>query len=408
LKKKRRVLRPWENTWNTNLWFKAGGAELQKTPFASFDSPFAVPKQNVGLLLQENFRTQKTDTQWVFRPSLEVKQETYSLYPLTGTKAKNKFDLRLNELYMQKDLNSAWIMAAGLQNYQWGPAELMSPSNPIYHLSLESQDPTYQARGHTLLRFNYSPDGDWSFVSMFEFARNEENEFIAEQDFVPKGLIKAEYRLPTPTDYLGLSIGNEQMHDLFLGQYGNFTFDESFSIYFDMKQTQISRRFLPLEEFGQIPRFNLFNFHNSVYLLTLIGVRIEMEDYDFRWEEINNELGFSEREMEQIAISMVPPNPLAEQNQSRFLNSGRELPSRNYSYLSIRFPSLIDWLDSSLSVRLLQAHRDKTGQATLYWEGTWRDNWTFFMSAMGNYGKKNGETTFLYKGKINTGIKYSW
>lgn len=408
IKKRIKPSIPWENSWTTNLWLKASATELQKTPFIADQSPLAMPKQNVGLLLQENFRTQKNNIQWIFRPSVEVKQESYSLYPETGTKNRIKLDARINELFLQKDLNSSWIVAVGLQNYQWGPAELMSPSNPIFHLATDSQDSTYQARGHTMLRLNYSPDGDWSFVSLFEFARNEEKDFIAGQDFSPKGLIKAEYRLPTATDYLGVSIGNEQMHDPFIGEYGNFTFDETFSVYFDIKHTAISRRYFPHTDYGQVPRMNLYTYHGSVYMLGVVGFRVEMEDFDFRWEEISNELGFSSSEIEQIGLSMSPLSPTAEQNQERFLYSGRELISKNYSYLSLRFPNLIRWLDSALSARVIQSHRDETGQATLNWEGTWRDNWTFFTNAQAAYGKKDGEMTLLYKGKLNTGIKYTW
>lgn len=321
LKRKIKKVEPWENSWTTNLWFKASATELQKNALSSDQMMSATPKQSSGLLLQENFRTQKAAMQWVFRPSVEVKQDTYSLYPLQGTKKRSKADARINELFVQKDLNSQWIAALGMQNYQWGPAEFMSPSNPIFHLALDSQDATYQARGHTMLRLNYSPDGDWSFVSLFEFAKNEEKDFISGQGFTPKGLIKAEFRLPTPTDYIGISLGNEQMHDPFFGEYANFTFDETFSVYFDIKHTSVSRRFYPLVEYGQTPRMNLFSYQGSFYMLSVLGLRIELDDVDMRFEAISNELGFSETEFEQVGTSLVPSpvNTNAELNQERFI-----------------------------------------------------------------------------------------
>ena len=94
---------------------------------------------------------------------------------------------------------------------------------------------------------------------------------------MPKGLIKAEYKSSVPTDYIGISFGNEQMHDPFIGEYGNLNLDEEFSIYFDMKQTTTSKRYYPHIDYGQPPRMNLFDYHNSVYLLSLIGFRIETE-----------------------------------------------------------------------------------------------------------------------------------
>ncbi len=406
-KRKRKIIR-WNKSWTTHLWLKGGATALQESPMTSEGELFETPKQSYGLLLQENFRTQKNRAQWVVRPSLEVRKDTYSLYPLEGVKAKNKVDLRLNELFIQRDITSAWILGFGLQNYQWGPAELMSPSNPIYHFAMDSQDPTYTARGHSLLRFNYSPDGNWSFVSLFEFLKNEEKEFIAEQEFTAKGLIKTEYRLPTPTDYLGLSFGNEQMHDTFIGEYANFTFDETFSVYFDMKQTRISRRYYPDKSTSPIPVMIMMTFHDSVYMLNVIGIRLEFEDYDIRWEEITNELGFNQTEMDLIGIAMSPLSSQAKENQNRFLFSGRELPSKSYSYLSIRMPNLITWADSSVSIRAIQSHRDQSGNVTLYWEGGWGDSWNFFLSGQGTYGKKGSEMTFLYKNKANAGLKYTW
>jgi hypothetical protein len=399
---------PWEASWSSGLWFKASTTELEKNPFVAEGSPFESPRQSYGLLLQENFKVQKADTQWVFRPSIAAKQEQFIRYPLNGYRLRSKIDGKINELFVQSTLNSAWIVAIGLQNFQWGPAEIMSPSNPLFHLALDSQDSTYQPSGHNLLRLNYSPSDSTSLVSLIEISKNEEPEFIAGEEFVPKGLFKAEYRLPIPTDYLGFTVGTEQRRDSFFGGYGNITFFEMLSAYFDIKHLSPSKRYFPVLGNNPLPTLILTEKSSKPARLAVFGLRIELENIDLRWEEIINDLGLSQNEMELAALAMSPLLPDATNQQNRFLHSGRELVSKNYSYLSARIPHFLKLFDSTLALRLLQSHRDDTGQATLSWEGSWRDNWTFFINSQVTYGKKAGELTLLYKNRLNSGIKYSW
>lgn len=410
-KKVRRVRRrgpTWEPSYLTHIWLHYSQSKLPESPLVSYGSPFAQSEKKQGILLQENFSLQKNTKLIVFRPSIESKNETYSLFPLEDRKSVSKVDGRLNELYYQEESSSELIWALGLQNYQWGPAEFLSPSNPLFHFSHEAQEPMYQARGHTLLRLNYSPSGSWSLVSLFEVAPNEEKEFIYKAPFEPKGLLKGEFRFSNPTDYAGLTIGKEQKGDLFIGEYANVTFDEVFSVYFDLKQTQVSHRYYPHIDYGQIPRMNLHDYHDSVYMLSLIGIRWEEEDFDFRWEEVSNELGFSNADMEMVAASMLMDGPFIEDNQKSFLYSGRELPSKGYSYFSLRLPNLISWLDSSVTLRGIQSHRDNSGQGTLHWEGTAGDHWTFFLNAKVAYGKKGSEMRTLFDNQGNAGLQFIW
>jgi len=401
-----------ENSWifsgTTHFWLKGETTTLNNSPLTANDSPLALPKYSKGFLIQEDFSAKNASLEWIFRPSIGSYQEAYNLYPENTDLLKKKIDGRINELYFINTKNSIWTYALGLQNFQWGPAELMSPSNPLFHFSAHTQDPSFQIQGHSLFRLNHTPDENWNFILLYEFAANEEESFIYKTPFVPKGLLKIEYRFPSSTDYIGISTGNEQMHDPFIGEYGNFNLDDEFSFYFDLKQSHISKRYYPYIDYGQPPRMNLFEYDGSVYLLSLLGLRFETDYFDFRWEEISNELGYSKSEMEQVSLSFQSGSPLSNDNMKAFLHNGRELVSKSYSYLSLRSKNLISWLDSTISIRGLYAHRDQSSLATLQWDGSVGDRVRFFMNIQTNFGKSNSEMTFLYKNKANIGIDLIW
>ena len=184
----------WRFTSTTHLWIKSGVNALQDTPLVSVDSPMAIPKTTTGLLLREDFSAKNELNEWVFRPSLAGYSEVYHQFSNNLVKKMTKQEFRINELYLRKEHNSLWSSALGLQNYQWGPAELMSPSNPLFHFSSQSLDPSYQIPGHSLARLNYTPIENLNFVGLYEFAPNEEKSFIYDTPFTPLGLIKFDYR----------------------------------------------------------------------------------------------------------------------------------------------------------------------------------------------------------------------
>lgn len=243
---------------------------------------------------------------------------------------------------------------------------------------------------------------------MFEVMKNEENEFLAEHEFTPKKLLKLERRLENPADYWGLTVGVEQKGDAFIGAYANKTLAETWSAYVDVKQTAISERFHPIARAPLLADMSLQDQSGKPYTLGLFGVRLETEDFDCRYEWLFNELGFNDQDMTLAGLSILPQNPNFRQNQSRFFNSGRELPSRNYDYLSLRFNRFFSFKNLGFALRTLRSKRDDSSMMTAQWDGTWRDNWTFYFSAQFSPKNNSGEMNMLYKNKLNSGIKYTW
>jgi hypothetical protein len=81
-------------------------------------------------------------------------------------------------------------IAYGLQNFQWGPAELLSPSNRIFHATGFYRDPVFVVRGRHLARVNLSAGREWSAVLLAEVADNGEAPFVFGEPFEQKAQAK--------------------------------------------------------------------------------------------------------------------------------------------------------------------------------------------------------------------------
>ena len=76
------------------------------------------------------------------------------------------------EVYVAWRPFDALAITYGLQNFQWGPAELVSPSNRVFHETGVFRDPLYSVRGKHLLRANVSVGRQWSLVALAELSHN--------------------------------------------------------------------------------------------------------------------------------------------------------------------------------------------------------------------------------------------
>ncbi len=98
----------------------------------------------------------ETEDRWKFvaRPKLDFGIKQIELQSPSESKTENEFSAKLLEGYISKVFR-LWIMTAGIQNYQWGPAELISPSNPFYHFNQDQRHYYYREAGRTIFRGNF-------------------------------------------------------------------------------------------------------------------------------------------------------------------------------------------------------------------------------------------------------------
>ena len=103
----------------------------------------------------------------------------------------------LSDLFLSSVWNGSFATTLGLQNYQWGPAEIFSPSNPFFHFDNNQRSFFYKEKGRVLARVNWNPNPkttNWSVVGIYEPIDNRTPYWTADKDFRPRSVIKIEYQ----------------------------------------------------------------------------------------------------------------------------------------------------------------------------------------------------------------------
>ncbi len=150
------------------------------------------------------------------------------------------------ELYGSWRVSEQLTVAYGLQNFQWGPAELLSPSNRIFHETGFTRDPLYAVRGKHLVRVNLSAGRAFSAVVLAEVRANDDAPFVAGEPFEPKAEAKLEWSAPGGRGYVGVTGGAGQRSRGFFGEYGALSLTDGLSVYADAVHQAGSRAWYPV------------------------------------------------------------------------------------------------------------------------------------------------------------------
>src|SRR5690606_19291186 len=127
-----------------------------------------------------NFMLSSNKIQLVARPRIRF------LYEETGTgkdsqRSEGFSEAELNEGFASWFLSDQFSFTVGLQSFQWGPAEVLSPSNRLFHVTSLARDVLYEVRGKHIGRVNYSLGQNISVVLLSEYEQNKDEEpFVAE------------------------------------------------------------------------------------------------------------------------------------------------------------------------------------------------------------------------------------
>ena len=139
-------------------------------------------------------------------------------------RARTRHDVSANwtELYPTTGRTTSLQFTYGLQNYQWGPAELLSPSNRLFHEVGVFRDPLYYVRGRISLRLNVSVGKEWSLVALAELGTTASTDFIAGEPFRRQAQAKFEYAAAVRHVVLsGLAAARGREHRAWFGEYGS-------------------------------------------------------------------------------------------------------------------------------------------------------------------------------------------
>lgn len=321
-------------------------------------------------------------------------------------KSEGKWDI--NEAYGEFDLTSFLSLSVGLQNFQWGPAESLSPSNAVFQFEAEQQSVFYRAKGKGLARLNLTLFGNHSLIILHEPETNREPYWIADRRFEKKTLVKWESRNPTNSNtYIGFTAGTMELEKKFSGMYFNYFFKDTYSIYGDIKKYNGSIAYYPIQIASGQYAFSIdpVRFEKEQYL-AVAGFRIEGRG-DFRIEWIYNSAGYNEEDIDNLKNSLMPNQLNFYSNLARSVRPGLEMYTKNYLYLSYRMPDLGRKKNSTMSFRYFHSFLDKSGTAEVNWEAPLNNFWNYYIESSYTNGEKNTELKLIEKASFFLGVKFS-
>lgn len=305
----------------------------------------------------------------------------------------------------------------GIQNFQWGPTELLGPSNRLFHQPGLTRDPLFVTEGRHLVRVNASAGRAWSAVALLEVADNGVRPFVAGEPFAPRGLLKAEYLSDSGAHYVGVVVGGGAGERPWFGEYAQVTPLENLTLYVDASHGRGSRAWYPKE----LPPFGVPVFERdrlgSRWLRTLAvgGARYDFDGgAELRGEFVWNDAGWTADELRlaQRAASVVAPG---EEGAGAgpvwlapYLAPGLEFLGRRLAYASLRVPDLPPGKRLQLSLRYLHSLTDNSGAGFLTASFDASDTTVIFLSLLATRGSEFGEFARTVRGTLTLAAVRSW
>jgi len=359
---------------------------------------------------QSDFRintkyTWMSGTRLIVRPRLLADASQYQYFQPDENITKSSAEASLPEAFLEGDPTQTLTLAVGLQNYQWGPAEFASPSNPFYHFNSDQRSFTYREEGRFLIRTNWSPSEFWSMIAIIEPVGNGRSFWIYEKKFEPKGVIKVERRGQNALNYFGIDAGTLDDSIPFFGEYFNFEIISGLSAYLDARHSKGSAQYMP--DVAPDLLYDMVYVRNDHTWNTLLATGLRWEGrVDFRMEYIYNSYGLRFEDMFAAFQSAVPQHPRGNTNLKRILNSGRELMGQHYGYASLRIPDLFVE-NNNVSFRYIQSLMDQSSSVQFAWDKALGEAWTVFAEANYSFGNNSQEFSALERAGGQLGLKWN-
>jgi hypothetical protein len=396
-------------SWRLNVeWITAvRGSALRNTDVNPENRVLGVPQWHAQSELRPNLRVEM-GSQWqvVVRPRLLT---TWDATRVAGGPYEDDVEARANwtELFASWRPHDAVAVTYGLQNFQWGPAELVSPSNRIFHEVGLFRDPLYYVRGKHLLRVNVSAGRQWSLVTLAELGANGEPPFEAGHRFARKGQAKLEWTDAAGASYVGVTAGVTQDGPPSVGGYGSLALSEGWSIYADLAAQRGSRAWYPVVDEGR-PGFRREDDSGGpIRWHVLGGARYTFASgVDARAEYVHQDAGYTKAQLRLAALAFAAaPNPAAAEP---YMSPGLEFLGRRLALVSVRVPDLPPSKRLEVQGRYLASLTDGSGVAFVTASAGAADRVTLFASAALTHGAEYAELARLVRGSLVGGVVWSW
>ncbi len=361
--------------------------------------------ETAGFLDQRaEFKWLINDAKIIFRPRIVSYQQNYKTEQTLKEETQSDADINLTDAFYEQYITDRIFTTVGLQVYQWGPAEVLNPSNPFFHFNTNQRSIVYKEKGKALVRLNWNAKADNNFVFMVEPVANNETHWIAEEKFKPQVAAKFEMAWTGTRNFLGFVAGIPDNADFFIGEYFQYEFIEGFSIYADAKHS-VNAFFYEPQTQGLFQRMLPRNQDGSVSTLAVGGLRYE-DTFDARLEYIYNSAGYDQMTFDSALIGNSQISPFLIENIKRFQLSGLELLSQNYVYFSVRKTDPFGIKDLSLFFRSLTSLMDSSGVEQFEFDKSVLD-WANIFGQYSVYrGEQDSEFKLVDDWKASIGAKF--
>jgi len=301
-----------------------------------------------------------------------------------GSAASGHANFRFDDVYAAYTPNGPFSLSAGVQNFQWGPAELLGPSNPLFHFMTDERSALFRQQGEVLAKASYFLTANLSLIALVEPLSNGAPSWVAGEPFTPEGLVKLEQRFSNAGDYVGLTLGRMEEGIPFVGEYGTVYLNDAISVYADARESTGSPAYYPQAQNGGVV-FTKSETQSASALVTA-GIRWEGA-IDTRLEYIFNSYGYDPA----TYVLALAGATLSPQNLAQVLSPGLELYRKHYLYLSLRTDRLGQGDKLRLSARYLLPLEDGSGSVTFPLEWSFTDNLTAILQPLVSYGTSTSE-----------------
>lgn len=402
-----KVVKP-RTSWRTN--FEVFGSTTWQAPsdtaINSTNRTLEIPSSLSTLEVRPDFMLKHGDSvKLIVRSRLMGDAALVKVTSPTESRWSSKGHVEVSDAYLDVKQSDAVSYAMGLQNYQWGPSELYSPSNPFFHFNSQQKSFFYKEKGKVLLRFNVTPNSNWNYVGIAEVLSNNDKYWIEDREFNAKTMFKLERQAQNKSNYLGFGFGTGEKMLPFVSEYFNYSPVDGLSLYFDSRQTRGRTNYMPQANFfGTYDLVDPDTKGSEVFGLSLLGVRWE-GTLDLRFEYIINSAGLNESQYAQAKSGFA--SFAAVTNVRRLARPGLEFISQQYAYFSLRAPDLGKKKDLNLYARYLHSMLDSSGVLQLDADKVWNDAVVVYGEIIFFTGKKDTEFHFTNDYQVSAGFKYS-
>ena len=414
-----------DSSSNTN-WYNA-------YTFRTLNSSLINPGNQIAQIPTSLFTSEvRPDLRWkterwslILRPRIIAKysQTLLSQIPLGGTTFGTDQQIyetglvgRWSEAFVGYKVSEGFDIYYGLQNFQWGAAEVASPSNLLFHDTVQNRDALYDVWGQQLFRLNFSQGTNWSHVILLEPGDNGRPEFVAQTPFQKKGLLKSEYNWGGGSDYAGVVLGAFDGGPFWLGQYLNVSaLNDAWSFYFDVNEQHGSNAWYPTVDpsSGLILMSQQHLGEDRFFTYAVVGAKYAFENgSEAHVEWIYNQAGYSGTDannLYQALTNTLPPQVLYRSiNSARASGSGLELPGEEYYYISFHIPNLAKFKDLNWILRWLLSAHDGSSFFYTYVDYAIADTGVLFVGITETEGSDGGELKGLWSNATVAGYRHSW